>query len=143
MLPKNMGSTIEKLAHTVDEVLCFYASGDPRGANCISRIGDASWRYEFCGMKYFVQSFGSCYNADNTRYAYGADQSFVQFVSEAAFHRAVPREKWQKARETIRERAKDTGQEYDVHGHDADTFVHNIRAGMPPVKWHKDDPSPK
>lgn len=142
MLPPELGGTIDALARTVDEVLCYFAGNDPRGVNSISRIGETNWRYEFCGMKYFVQSFGPCYGADNTRYAQGIKQTFIQFVSEAAFHRAVPREKWQQAREAIREKAQDTGQEYDVHGHDADTFVHNKRAGMPPVKWHRGDPSP-
>jgi len=142
MLPPEISSTIEKLAHTVDEVLRFYATEDTHGTSCIDRIGEPNWRYECFGMKYFVQSFGTCYSADNTRYAYETNQTFIQFVSESAFHRAIPREKWQKARDAIREKAKNTGQEYDVHGHDADTFVHNIQAGMPPVKWYEDISNP-
>ena len=137
MLPEEFGSSVQALGKTVRDVLSFYSANDPLDLNCMQRIGDAKWRYVFGGMSYFVQSFGTCYNADNTRYTFGVKNTFIQFVSEAAFHRAVPRPKWQQAREAIRTKARDTGQPYDVHDHEADTFVHNSRSGMPPIQWYK------
>lgn len=43
-------------------------------------IGKAGWRFKFAGEELFVTTFAPCYEADNSRYAYGAnDHIFVLF----------------------------------------------------------------
>jgi hypothetical protein len=135
MLPVSYGTTIEELAKTMDKTLRFFADNDPSGDNCLERIGNKIWRYEFLGVPYFVQSFAPCYGSENTRFAESVNATFINFVTEFAFHRLISREEYDQTRQDIRQRAESTGRPYDIHGHEADFFVHNERAGLPPVKW--------
>jgi YqcI/YcgG family len=99
---------------------------------------DSDWKFRINGMEMFVQVFAPCYTAQNTRYSHETEKVFIQFVSEAAFHRAVRREKnaWEKSRKIIRDSAAAKGQPYDIQVKEADTFIHPLVGGEPPIKWY-------
>jgi hypothetical protein len=137
MLPPGLGDTLPTLTDTMRSVLDFYAATDPSGVNCAANVGDPKWRYKVCGMDYFVQAFAPFYGAESTRYTYGINQVFIQFVSDAAFKRYIPEGQGQSVRDSIREKADNTGQPYEIHEQEADNFVVNLHAGMPPVRWYE------
>ena len=135
--PNKYGDSIKSVSRTVKTVLEFFSENDPALQNSIGQIDANSWRFSFNNMQLFVQSFAPCYGSDNTRFSHGSPKMFIQFVSEAAFHRATRRDadKWQNVRNVIRKRASDGGQPYDVQAHDALTYVHPMRSGESPVRW--------
>lgn len=135
MFPASFGRTVPQLAKTVDRTLRFFADNDPSGDNSMERVREGAWRYAFLGVPYFVQSFGPCYGSDNTRFAERVKSTFINFVTEFSFHRLIPRDKYNQARQEIRQRAESQGRPYDIHAHETDFFVHPKRAGLPPVRW--------
>jgi hypothetical protein len=134
-LPAYFGTSVPRLAATVDRVLQFFAQNDPSGNNCFDKIKQKMWRYQFLKVPYFVQAFGPCYGSDNTRFAENVKATFINFVTEFSFHRLISKEKYHEVRHEIRERARSQGRPYDIHPHETDFFVHTKSAGLPPVKW--------
>ena len=137
MLPGSFSRTLDELASTLNRTLWFFGYNDPSGSNSLEQVGETKWRFKFLHMPYFVQTFGTCYDSSNTRFTQGIDATFIQFVTEAAFHRTIPREERHSSSVAIREYASETGRSYDVQHHDSNAFVHNLRSGMKPVKWFK------
>lgn len=137
MFPGSTGKTLSSLSEMAHLFLGGILKNDPSGESCLDSINERDWRFQISGMTYFVQVFAPCYDSNNTRFTFGLDKVFVQFISEVAFHRAVNRERWQNSRNVIRELAVSSGRPYDVHDREADTFVHNLRSKMPPVRWYE------
>ncbi|MFJ4650066.1 hypothetical protein ACIP5Y_02205 [Nocardia sp. NPDC088792] len=137
MFPGNIGETLQILSETARLFLGGILNNDPGNEGRLDKVQERNWRFRISGMTYFIQVFAPCYDGNNTRFTFGSDKVFIQFISEAAFHRAVDRDRWQHPRNLIRESAALSGRPYDVHDREADTFVHNLRAKMPPVRWYE------
>jgi len=138
MLPAQLSSTLESLAKTLNRILWFFGYNDPAGVNSLDNIKNDNWRFKFLGEEFFVQAFGICYDSSSTRYTYGVDATFVQFIAESAFHRSIERSKKSQTEKDIRDYAETLGKPYLKRSHDADAFIHSLRFNDDPVKWFEE-----
>lgn len=143
MLGPDYGDTIEHLARTTRLVLNYLSERDPAGEHCMAKeIEDPSWCFAFGGEKIFINTFGSCYDSHNSRFSFGALNTFILFQPRHSFAQAIrPGESTlpAAARSRIRTDYRKHGRPYDAQisasPFDAYRYVRPLKHGDPTVRW--------
>lgn len=137
------GTTVDALAQTTHAVLKFLSDHDPAdGHTMAAEIETVSWCFCFGGELFFVNTFGPCYPAEHSRYAFGADASYVLLQPRHSFGRVLrPGETVLPA--VVRERIR---RDYDRHDRGYDPHISSnpceawrvvrpLGADDPVVRW--------
>jgi len=79
----------EDLGKLVRKLLTELAEVDPSGENAMKMmpVNDVSWRFRFAEEDFFITTFSPLYKEGSSRYAFGANKSFLLFQPFSSFAR--------------------------------------------------------
>lgn len=154
LLPGNQfGADPHVFGQGVRRVLQTLSDLDPAGVKCMNKsyVAKRGWVFEFNHATFFVTTFAPCYPESHSRFAFGADDSFILLQPELSFAQHdlpedTPVTNWEQpvtVRDRIRVAFRDAGRGYRIRETVlypmAEDIVKPLSDSGPIVEWWRKD----